>query len=601
MFLFLFLLFLDGTTAYLEETREINLEPEHLGISDSCALFVGTTNTTLQFHNGQTLVGDIRSDIVAVNQQCDLVVFGFPEQNLVKLWRPTTNNITEIRPEQNVIQTEVSRFGFSVDVQNQTWVVGAPGTTNNEQNNYKGATQGYAFVYEGSALHSCRSLYDRYGFPVEGGIAIATYKHSKDAYGYLKINQTRYNHVFTDNAPEISDRDMIAFQRVCIPRQLPYYVDGPLDSDREAYFKYQQFGYAVSLSGPLYVNGSSLYISAPGDTNRFMEDDDGENYGRVYVWNNYVYDQPNDRTLPLIPFWQMGPKPVAPPNSVQATYRAFGRAIAAADTTLAISSYPLYERSEKQKPFVFVYDCNITGCTPSPDKGISIDDIPENTLGYLTNDDMAYSDGKTRLTYIPSPSFQNNFIGKKIGVAGSNVIIPDPNNPYVYRFGTNLKFREKHRYQNNQQLSNVRFGTNTEHWILLNANTRITHLWPCQRGRTSAGSACAWKDKDCWNDSCVKCQLQYYSNDGWEEDCEPCRKNYTTYEKGQTTCKPFVPPSIVTISWQQTVNIILIICGGALFLYLSVIAWECFFVHKRVARIFNDKINGRGQYVELMT
>ena len=94
---------------------------------------------------------------------------------------------------------------------------------------------------------------------------------------------------------------------------------------------------------------------------------------------------------------------------------------------------------------------------------------------------LAYTDGKTRLPYIPAntagdglPDFQNDFIGK-IGVVGSNVIIPDPQNHKIYRFGTN-SFSEKH-----SGTGNVESGTNSEHWIH-QTEKQITHLWPCPRG-----------------------------------------------------------------------------------------------------------------------
>ena len=599
MLYFLLILLFCSVHAYLEETYEIDFIPENIGISNECTLFQTLNGTILRFHDGINKTTDTYSDVFAVNNNCDLVVFGFPENNSVILWRPFKDTITIIEPEKNSIQVDASRFGFSVDVQNQTWVVGAPGLPNNSSG--QGATQGYAFVYEGDVLHSCRSLYDTFGFPNGASIVRATYKNTKDHYRFLKADHPRYYGVFANNdtTTQIKDSSMIEFQKRCITRQNPYYDFGPLDPNRIPYFVFQQFGYAVGISGGLYDTGSSLFISAPGDTNRFMEDNDGSNYGRVYVWDNYVYNQPNDERLPPIPFWEMTLRPFEPPNLRTATYRAYGRDIAVSNGMFSVSTYPLYENT--REPFVIIYDClsgplEPSNCVESPDRGISIDDIPINALNYLTNDQLTYTDGKTGLSYIPAgspgqPDFQNKFIGKKIGIAGSNVIIPDPHNKYSYRFGRNSKLREKHHFDNDKALSAVNFGTNTEHWTLRSQN-KMSHLWPCERGTLSPGrSKCTWEDKECHNRKCIPCEIQYYSNDGWLQYCNPCRRNYTTYEEGKTKCKPFVPPPIPTISWTETVTIILIICAGAITLYLVVVAWQCYCVPKRKRRKFNDKIN----------
>ena len=152
----LILFFLTGCLAYLEETFEITVTPEDLGIADECTYFADHNHTYIRFHNGTQIQSNYMSSIFAINNQCDLVVFGYPNENKVILWRPQQDSFTEIVPNQPE-EVFVDRFGFSVDVQNQSWVVGAPGTPNSDENNYKGATLGYAFVYQGNDLQSCRS------------------------------------------------------------------------------------------------------------------------------------------------------------------------------------------------------------------------------------------------------------------------------------------------------------------------------------------------------------------------------------------------------------------------------------------------------------
>ena len=40
-------------------------------------------------------------------------------------------------------------------------------------------------------------------------------------------------------------------------------------------------------------------------------------------------------------------------------------------------------------------------CEEASERGISIDDLPGNVLGYMSNEMLAYTDGKTRWSYIP--------------------------------------------------------------------------------------------------------------------------------------------------------------------------------------------------------
>lgn len=597
--LFIFLISLFVVNAYLEETVDIDLMPDDIGISDACTLLQTDKNTTLRFHDGSYKYTDIHSEIFALNNQCDLVLFGFPDQNLVKLWRPFApedSEWTDIRPDKSVIQVEPYRFGFSVDVQNQSWVVGAPGITNNATNNYDGATIGYAFVYNGNILQSCRSLYDTWGYPLGTSIKEANFKNTKDYYKSHKDTTLfpRYVGVFTDDKPQISDWDMIAFQRVCSEPQQPYYSSGPLDPVRVPYFDFQQFGYAVALSGQLGEWGTSLYVSAPGDTNRFMEDNDGKNYGRVYMWDLDLWIQPNNESLPVINFWDYSVfSPIIPPDLGKATYRAFGRDIAVGRSILAVSTYPLYENT--REPFVIVYECKpelttASHCEESPYRGVAIDDLPGNALGYLSSKMITYTDGKTRWSYIPSDvpndqldDFQNNFIGKRIGVTGSNVLIPDEKNKKIYRFGGDSESRETHKY-----LHNTNFGTNTEHWVL-QSDQKLTHMWPCPRGTVAGKQYCNWGQESCITSKCVPCKLQYYSNDGWLADCDPCPRKFTTYEEGRTYCDPFVIPIPPGISWEDTRLIIVVIIASTIGTYLLCVVWQFACVKKRPKRTFNDK------------
>jgi hypothetical protein len=589
----LLLFFLTGCLAYLEETFEITVTPEDLGIADECTYFADHNHTYIRFHNGTQIQTNYMSSIFAINNQCDLVVFGYPNENKVILWRPQQDSFTEIVPNQPE-EVFVDRFGFSVDVQNQSWVVGAPGTPNSDENNYKGATLGYAFVYQGNDLQSCRSLYDTFCYPLGTECKLANFKNTKDYYKFLR-NEPRYQDVFRNDDPlvQITDEEMARFMKICIIPQQPYYSFGPLDPVRVPYFETQQFGYSVALSGALYEWGTSLYVSAPGDTNRFMEDNDGSNYGRVYMWDANLW-QPQDESVDLINWWEFSIfSPIIPPNLRGATYRAFGRDIAASRGTLAVSTYPLYENT--REPFVIVYNCNSgtdtrSHCEESPDRGISISDLPGNALNYVSNSMLAYTDGKTRWDYIPSdvpadllPDFQNDFIGKHIGVTGSNVIVPDHHNKKAYRFGADSQLRETHDY-----LQNTNFATNSEHWMT-QTHKKLTHMWPCPKGTVSAKQLCNYGDQTCVTRKCIPCELQYYSDDGWLDICDLCPINYTTYQEGKSECELFVPPIIPGLSWSSTRGIMMAILGGSVAIFLLIVAWQYGCISKRKKRAFVDK------------
>lgn len=592
---FIFVLLFSSVHAYLERTFQIDFIAESIGISDACSYFTNSNSTHIRFHNGTEITTGRMSDIFAINNQCDLVVYGYPQENKVILWRPFQNSFTTIRPDQPD-DVFVDRFGFSVDVQNQSWVVGAPGTPNTRENNYKGATIGYAFVYDGNELQSCRSLYDTFCYPLGTECKLANFKNTKDYYKFLK-SDPRYKNVFRndDTNVQIKDEEMPRFQKICISPQQPYYSTGPINPVRVPYFTYQQFGYAVALSGQLDAWGTSLYVSAPGDTNKFMEDNDGSNYGRVYMWDANLW-QPQDESLDRITWWEFSIfNPVIPPNLQGSTYRGFGRSMAVSRGTLAVGTYPLYENLHE--PFIIVYNCNPelvtrSHCEESPNRGISINDLPGNTLNYVTNKMLAYTDGKTRWEYIPAdvpgdqlPDFQNDFIGRYIGVTGSNVILVDHHNNKAFRFGDNSVLRETHAYKHN-----VNFGTNTEHW-LTQSDKDFTHMWPCPRGSVAGKELCEYEDEKCIERKCIDCPLQYYSNDGWLDYCDLCQVNYTTYSEGMTECEIFVPPIVPGMEWEDIEMIMIIIISSSVAVFLLLVIYQYSCVKKRKKRRFKDTMN----------
>ena len=588
------LVLLVSTNAYLEEHINIEKIATNIAVSDNCTVYSGLNGTVLLKHDNTQLISvtnmeksenvmttfntDIFSNIMVVNSACDLVVFGFPTDNRVALWRPDTNNITYVIPEDiqnnvfsqtynatgldNVrripISNAVDRFGFSLDIQGQTWVVGAPGTPTDIQGN--GGTMGYAFVFEGNELHSCRSIYEMSCYPEEEG-CVSGIDNFKNYYGKLKspwasAQIPAYSTVDWkakwSTSKVLDNSDVVKVQKLCLPLEVPWYKtlgrmeQKVYDEKREVF---QQFGYAVTLTGELNKLGSALYISAPGNTNRFMEDNDGANYGRVYVWDNVLWPYDNKQ----LAWWQPSVfTPLKLPLEI-ATYQAFGREMAASSHTLAISVYPLY--FDTSNPFIILYTCQTSGddglsnCQESG--GISIDDIRGNPLDYLTSSDMTYLDGKTG-TYVAAPEFQNNYIGKNIGVVGSNVIVADPANNKVYRFDNEGEWREQHTVATANKEAQVSFATNSKHWIAENGksengHTKLTHYWPCALGHTGAKHLCA------------AAQHAYYSDDGWESNSYPCPRNFTTTEKGRWFCDPWSAPIVPGPTWTDTVFIMIIL------------------------------------------
>jgi len=552
MWFVIFALLMYHTNSYNTKSITLTSNPKYIKTNELCKFIIDENNTYVISHDHSvSFETNITSEIHAINANCDLVLFGYPDDNKVIMWHPHQGITKTIVPDSNVY---VDRFGFSLDVQNQTWVVGAPGRPNNIYG--KNATPGYAFIYEGSDLHSCRSLYDTYCFPVESTCLLG-FKSMKDFYN-------------------LTDALVPPFQKQCRTSGTPNYITGPLD---QPYQPYLQFGFDVVLTGTLSEVASGLFISAPGDTNRFMEDNQGQNEGQVFSYRSVIW-QPQPATEQKITWWEMSmTSPLKAPNLPGNTYSAFGRSIAASQKHLVISTYPLYD--ETKEPFVHIYDCANQHCEPSPNKGISINNLPGNVLGYLTPAELAYTDGKA-YDYIPADvegdqlgDFQNAFIGKKIYVVGSNVIIPDARYNKIYRFGVDSLSRETHSF-----LSAVGSSTGSEHWVHDNQGSvsSITHLYPCQPGHVGESGICQ------------PCPLNTAQTDGWEIQCDFCPRNYSTNKTGQTACFKRSITIPQGLSLEDTIIIIVIIIIAASALYGFFIACECCQPKKRNKREFVDTI-----------
>lgn len=548
---FVVLLYITSVWSYQTNTLTANDGVNGLDVSDTCTVITGENKTTVRFHgNRPDLITNRSATVRAVNKDCSLILFGYPEHNKVVMWYPNSNLEINVLPNFNV---PVTRFGHALDIQNHTWVVGAPGQPQDHLG--QGATAGYAFVYEGYELHSCRSLYDTYCFPVESTCVLG-FKNMKDYYN-------------------LTDALVPPFQKECRTSGTPNYVTGPLLKDIQPY---QQFGFDVVLTGTLHEAAAGLFVSAPGDTNRFMEDNNGQNYGRVFGWKTVLWEPQND-LLDKITWWEMSTaSPLQAPELPGATYRAFGRSIAATADNLAVSSYPLYD--ESSEPFVFIYDCELQDCEEIGDRGISINDLPGNVLGYLTPAELSYTDGKTG-SYIPADvegdqlgDFQNAFIGQRIGIVGSNIILPDPRHGKVYRFGTDAGQRETHTFHDQ-----IGFGTDSQHWIHNNPDHRkLTHMWNCLPGHVGDANVCQ------------PCPTSYYSADGWQNDCDICPRNYTTNETGQSKCAPRKASLPLKFEWEEAVVIIAAILCGSVALYGLFVACECCRHKSRIKRQFVDTV-----------
>ena len=111
---YLFLL-LVSVQAYLEETISLPTSFQQIAVSDNCTVYSSSNGTKLIMHDStQVLTVDyidknenyftlfhttIHSEIIVVNNECDLVLFGYPTEDRVALWRPREETITYIVPE----------------------------------------------------------------------------------------------------------------------------------------------------------------------------------------------------------------------------------------------------------------------------------------------------------------------------------------------------------------------------------------------------------------------------------------------------------------------------------------------------------------------
>lgn len=612
---FVLLIFVD---AYRQEVVHSNVsDVRQLAISSGCSMYSTENNgTNLIMHGAakNSYYTNLSSDVLVVNDKCDMVLFGYPNKNRVSMWKPFLNIVVHFVPENIVtlpesgatkavfikeypvdsllnvkrvpISNTVDRFGFSIDISDHTWVVGAPGTPNGILGT--GGTPGYAFVFQDEELHSCRSIYEMSCYPESTG-CVSGIDNWLKYYGKLKSQWASYFIPSYKNVSwykswgdgpnetkQLHISDVRQVQKLCLPLEKPFYkgtgamLNKVYNEHRETY---QQFGYSVSLTGDSFTNGSTLFISAPGDTKRFMENGAGVNYGRVYIWDNVIWPDGQESNTTLS-WWQPNVRTPLKLSLELATYQAFGRDVSASRDFLAVSIYPLYEQTDK--PFVILFRCKAilsdvelaTGTNRKVDgqsdcvevAGINIDDIPGNPLQYLDVNDITYLDGKTNWEYVPVPAndFQNKFIGDNIGVVGSNVIIADPKNNKVYRFDIEGEFREQHLTGNGHTLPKTAFSTNSQHWIVENGVNSLTHYWNCPYGYVGGRK------------ECKAANTGYYSNDGWELYTSPCPKNYTTTKEASTFCSPWTPPLIPGLTltmmfiYMAIIVGISIICCGAL-------------------------------------
>ncbi len=635
--------------AYREEVVHSNVsDVRQLAVSSGCSVYSAVdSGTKLIMHSAATsgatrdYYSVMSSDVVVVNDNCDVVLFGYPKKNRVSMWKPLLDIVVHFVPQNIVtlpesgasqalfmknysvdnlvnvtrvpISNTVDRFGFSLDIQGQTWVVGAPGTPNGILGN--GGTPGYAFVFQENELHSCRSIYEMSCYPESTG-CVSGLENWLKYYGKLKSDWASYfipsykkvawQKSWGDGPNEtkvLHISDVRQVQKLCLPIEKPYYKGtGPMSNKiyNEHRERYQQFGYSVSLTGAMGTNGSTLFISAPGDTTRFMENGAGVNYGRVYIWDNIVWPDGQESNTTLS-WWQPSVRTPLTISLELATYQAFGRDISASRDFLAVSAYPLYEQTNK--PFVILFRCKeslndvelATGGRQEVDAvsscvevgGISIDNIPGNPLEYLGVNDITYLDGKTLWEYVPVPAndFQNKFIGDNIGVVGSNVIIADPKNGKVYRFDIEGDFREQHSSGNGHTLPKTAFSTNSQHWIVENGVNSVVHYWDCPHGYVGAKK------------QCQAVASGYYSSDGWELYSSPCPRNYTTTNEASTRCIPWSAPIIpgLTLTTMFVYMAIIVVstftCCGVL------AAWQylCVQKDKKKSRYASVSLNERDE------
>ena len=108
--MFYLFLRLVSVQAYLEETISLPTSFQQIAVSDNCTVYSSSNGTKLIMHDStQVLTVDyidknenyftlfhttINSEIIVVNNACDLVLFGYPTEDRVALWRPSEETIT---------------------------------------------------------------------------------------------------------------------------------------------------------------------------------------------------------------------------------------------------------------------------------------------------------------------------------------------------------------------------------------------------------------------------------------------------------------------------------------------------------------------------
>ena len=211
MWALLLCIFIAYVRGYREESFDIEFVPDDMRVSDACTLYTRREPalTMIRFHHdGSRLNTSTHSKIMAINQDCSIVLFGFPDEvndnpilaegtGIVRVWRPGSEPVA-VRPKKQTISwiedsyqyvadaIPLYRFGFSVDIADDTWIVGAPGKTKESGRDAgRPITLGYAFVYRNEELHSCRSLYATGCYP-DGDSCALGYVNWKRYYGFYK-------------------------------------------------------------------------------------------------------------------------------------------------------------------------------------------------------------------------------------------------------------------------------------------------------------------------------------------------------------------------------------------------------------------------------
>ena len=91
------------TEAFLEESFDIDIFPDRLGVSDDCTLYSNENTTILRFHDLRPIKITSRvSEIYAINNRCDMVLFGYPNENTVVICKPFEDKEINITREDAI-------------------------------------------------------------------------------------------------------------------------------------------------------------------------------------------------------------------------------------------------------------------------------------------------------------------------------------------------------------------------------------------------------------------------------------------------------------------------------------------------------------------